>query len=245
MPGNGQKRWTSIAAESVAIVVSILLAFAIDAWWEERKEREYEQEALSGLKSEYEDHRQVIEWQIDFHTMSLRAIAGLMAGCQTGDYQSSEFTVDKAMYYLGVPLTTDLGNGVRDAIISAGRIEVIQDRELRYQLAEWDSVVDELYDGQEFNRDYVRETLYPYLNRNGIPHSGPSENEEGRPWPVTPRYLSDHPETLASLFGDPEFCSILDFRYSHMDHTRSEYDRVLESINRILDQINQSFRVIQ
>jgi hypothetical protein len=30
--------WTTIAVEAVAIVLSILLAFAIDAWWTEKGE---------------------------------------------------------------------------------------------------------------------------------------------------------------------------------------------------------------
>ena len=34
------------AAEAAAIVASILLAFTIDAWWEERQERELEQETV-------------------------------------------------------------------------------------------------------------------------------------------------------------------------------------------------------
>ena len=56
MPDASQIPWKSITVESVAIVVSILLAFAIDAWWEERQERRFEQEALVSLKSEYESH---------------------------------------------------------------------------------------------------------------------------------------------------------------------------------------------
>jgi len=37
MSDSQKNRWKSLSIEATAIVVSILLAFAIDAWWEERQ----------------------------------------------------------------------------------------------------------------------------------------------------------------------------------------------------------------
>jgi hypothetical protein len=54
MPGNGTISWPRITTEAAAIVGSILLAFAIDAWWDERQLRAEEQEILRGLKGEFE-----------------------------------------------------------------------------------------------------------------------------------------------------------------------------------------------
>lgn len=45
--------WESIAVEAAAIVVSILLAFAIDAWWTEKKESEVEHVALQALRADF------------------------------------------------------------------------------------------------------------------------------------------------------------------------------------------------
>jgi hypothetical protein len=239
MPNTAQIPWKSITAESIAIVISILLAFAIDAWWEERRERQFEQESLDNLRSEYLDHRRAIEWQIDFHVTSMRAIADIMAACRSGAFESEEFSIDDALYYLRVPMTTDLGSGVRDALLSAGRIDVLRDKDLRYELAEWDSVLLELTDSQLFNREYVREIVYPYMTRKGIPTSGSNDQREGRPWPLPARFLADEPETTKQLITDNEFCSILDVRYADMDHTRTEYENLLSTINRILGRIEQ------
>ena len=46
--------WSRIGAESVAIVASILLAFAINAWWEDKLERDLETQQLSRLRAELE-----------------------------------------------------------------------------------------------------------------------------------------------------------------------------------------------
>ena len=45
--------WKTIIVEAVAIVVSILLAFAIDAWWAEKKEQDVEHVALLALRSDF------------------------------------------------------------------------------------------------------------------------------------------------------------------------------------------------
>ena len=47
--------WLRMFVEGTAIVVSILLAFAIAAWWEGRGQLQEEQSILIGLQAEFED----------------------------------------------------------------------------------------------------------------------------------------------------------------------------------------------
>ncbi len=49
--------WKRLAVEAAAIVVSILMAFSIDAWWDGRKDQLEEQEILVGLEVEFIDLR--------------------------------------------------------------------------------------------------------------------------------------------------------------------------------------------
>ena len=49
--------WKRLAVEAAAIVVSILLAFGIDAWWDARNDVVEEREILIGLEIEYVDLR--------------------------------------------------------------------------------------------------------------------------------------------------------------------------------------------
>ena len=48
--------WPRLIAESVAIVASILLAFAIDAWWDVQQTFAVEQELLSNLEVGLEEN---------------------------------------------------------------------------------------------------------------------------------------------------------------------------------------------
>ncbi len=46
-------QWKRRSVEAAAIVASILLAFAIDAWWAEQQDRRAESEILSRLHKEF------------------------------------------------------------------------------------------------------------------------------------------------------------------------------------------------
>ena len=47
--------WARLGVESVAIVASILIAFAIDTWWDDRQDREHERIYLESLRQEFAD----------------------------------------------------------------------------------------------------------------------------------------------------------------------------------------------
>jgi len=54
MPNARDIPWPRLIAESSAIVISILLAFSIDAWWTERQETVREERQIQALIAEFE-----------------------------------------------------------------------------------------------------------------------------------------------------------------------------------------------
>ena len=64
--------WPRILAEGGAIVVSILLAFGIQAWWEGAQEREEERATLQDLRADLVDN--VTELDRNLHQDSLRVV---------------------------------------------------------------------------------------------------------------------------------------------------------------------------
>ena len=223
-------QWKRLSIEAVVIVASILFAFAIDAWWDERNERQYEQDALLGLESEYEDHHTTIDRQISQHIELLGAVGYLMQACQSGTYSTTDMSLDDSIYYMMVPVTTDLGSGVRDSLISAGRIEILSNPELRYALVEWDRVLDEVTDGQILSRNLVRESIIPLLSKMGVSVAYGADGKDSHPWPVSTRPISTFGDKESQLFANEEFCTLLDHRYSHMNHTLDEFEELLKAV---------------
>lgn len=50
-----QRSAGALSLEGLVIVLSILAAFAIDAWWDGRQEQEREQIVLEGILEEFRD----------------------------------------------------------------------------------------------------------------------------------------------------------------------------------------------
>jgi hypothetical protein len=53
-------KWSRIFAEGVAIVVSILLAFAIQAWWDDLAENRVRQVTIRGLLEDFEMNQRYV-----------------------------------------------------------------------------------------------------------------------------------------------------------------------------------------
>jgi hypothetical protein len=60
MPETEKIHWKRLALEATAIVASILLAFAIDAWWDDRNEAQLERRMLSALLVEFEQNAELL-----------------------------------------------------------------------------------------------------------------------------------------------------------------------------------------
>jgi hypothetical protein len=61
MTNTDNMQWKRTAAEGVAIVLSILLAFWIDTWWEDRKEARLEVVYLLELQEDFEQNKTRLE----------------------------------------------------------------------------------------------------------------------------------------------------------------------------------------
>ena len=145
------------------------------------------------------------------------------------------------MFALQVPETTDLGAGVRDTMISSGKLDILSDRQLRFELAEWDSVLDELIDDQNNGTAIVLNLIHPYLTRMGVPMSGPISQSPGQEYSsIKLRSLADSPDVVTKLCADPEFSSIVEIRHGYMVHTAIEFEGVILAIERILARIDES-----
>ena len=171
--------WKRLSIEAAAIVASILFAFAIDAWWNGRQLRVEEAELLVGLQQEFLHNRTALEQAIEFHSAILSSHRNLLVACRQGSWESETLTLDQALNKLTAPPTLDFNGGVLDALVSAGRFEIISNNNLRTKLAAWRGVLDEVQDDEIINRNLVFERVIPYLLRWHIPVSRAFEGEMG------------------------------------------------------------------
>ncbi len=162
--------WPRIIVEGLAIVVSILLAFAIDAWWADKQERREESHALDVLIS---DLGLTIDQLEEFQSHSMNIVnASLSAYKALADdvLASERDRISDLVVKSRFRRTMKLPRAAYTDLISTGDIRFIKDRQLRdaiiqfYQMVERSELIIEknstLSSDVNLTQVFVREGLF-------------------------------------------------------------------------------------
>ena len=162
--------WKRIGVEAAAIVCSILLAFAIDAWGSARQSSIEEQELLSQLRVEFLTNSALLEDRRSRHLQVLAALRNLLAA--TGPAVENEsISVTEIKRDLYVTLgwwTYDPQSGVLDSIIQSGKIGIIKSGKLRTSLASWPALFRDLAEDEAFIASYSLEFVFPLYQQETV-----------------------------------------------------------------------------
>ena len=231
--------WQRLALEGAVIIVSILLAFGIDAWWEEHKDRMKEQEILVGLQEEFHLTRELLANAMETLSERVLTLEALLIAIDVGSPAKELSISDDFMQAMLAPSTTDLGSGALDALLNSGRVELLENKSLRAKLAAWNGVLGEVNDDEQNNSQFIYEQLIPYFIRNSVPVSGPMSLWY-ESWAAPKRSIADNPEAFARLLQDSEFRVMTELFHGYMTHGIGEFEAALDAIDEILAEIQKS-----
>lgn len=157
-------RWLILAAEGAAIVVSILLAFAIDAWWDERAERKQEAALLAGLLADFRASQTHLESWLAGNRVVERTTTELLERIRTAG-RNAPITVlgEHIIGAISTPTYSPTDSTLR-AAISSGQVELIRDHDLRKELALWDQLLADTVEDEILIREIVVHRIIPVLS---------------------------------------------------------------------------------
>ena len=135
--------WRRVLIEGVVIVGSILLAFAIDAWWDRQTTAGETHQALRALEAELVENLAYFESAEDVYRVAGQAGADLLH--LTGP-EVSVADGEQVSYLIGEmwrrPDLDPPSTGASAAMVSTGAAARVRSRELRQELALWPAYVD-------------------------------------------------------------------------------------------------------
>jgi hypothetical protein len=226
--------WKRLAVEAAAIVVSILMAFSIDAWWDGRKDQLEEQEILVGLQVEFIDLRSRLDQWAQSNRTGIQFIEQYLSDSVT---EMDLHSVESTFTYAILVNVLDQG-GALDALLASGRLERISDRGIRARLVKWPDWLDDIHTNDLSSRSHVMSQVVPFLAKYGFPQKICPEPEF---FLICPEFGPVPPEYL-QLAEDPEFRAMLVMRRAWMrsavlDHedARDEADKILLMLRANLD----------
>jgi len=184
--------WPRIFAEGGAILLSILLAFWIDAWWDDRADSQRERALLSALLKDFQAARDEFENISAGHQKVFSSMDEILYWAEAGSVSESDrANVDLRLSNVFWTPTFNPPMGAVDTILASGRLDLLRNPTLVTELTGWSSLVDDLNEREAIAANHFYQTVYPYLSANlniqdldkDIPYPG------GVPWAQQPQSL--------------------------------------------------------
>jgi hypothetical protein len=241
MANSNDVQWKRIFAEGAAIVISILLAFAIEAWWSNYQDRAEEQGILLGLKSEFGHNLSLIETEISYRNAVIRSILRIFDASSMQSSIDSE-DLDELIGDVTWWSNIEYSRGAIDGLIQSGRLTLIANEEMRRALASIPSIYADTTRAELNDRDTTNGVVIPFLNTHASLSQIANTMAKGRPGtglsPTLPVYPASEHQDHTALLRDPEFLGIL--VQEHWNHLEAITDykslkAALENALRLID----------
>jgi len=154
-----------LLVEGAAIIASILLALAIDAWWDNRSERIQERAALQALAVDFEAAAAGLAAQLVLRDSTVVAADWILG--RTGPAADRQ-QADSLRLWL--PQIMRLGGfdpplGTLDALLGSGELRLVRNPALRAALAAFPSALNDVKETQSFAATVHFGLVLPYLNQ--------------------------------------------------------------------------------
>lgn len=229
--------------EGTAIIASILLAFAIDAWWEDRTTQQELREHLLILRDDFAFSLETIAERWEFVKQREKSIVEILdvtydpaAGL---DLEALDTRLGHLMWHIS---SSPIETGGLDGLIASGLIDSIGNLELRKSITLWPGQIRYLQSVLSQDYDTYYQLLAPYLvDSANIPQIFRSQHQvPGMPdapsqrFPLTPNNTMDH----NSLLRDAKFQNVLAQIWAVQHEILAAYSSTHEFLNETIEFID-------
>jgi len=143
----GKRAWAPAVRDLLLIVVSILIAFSLDAWWDRLTQHSRLQQGLDAVAAEFVTNRAVADSILRGNTEAGRWSAANGFGDLFPDSLSPQLSLDDARGFFTLG-TFEPVDGAIQAFLRGDQLSEIRDLELQATLAAWPSKLEDFREDQ-------------------------------------------------------------------------------------------------
>jgi hypothetical protein len=163
-PQDSPSRAARLAVEGLVIMVSILVAFALESWGADRQIRSEVAEELAGIDRELETNIGLVAYQMDLMSRQLKASDTLVTMLAAANSPTLAVR-DSIVWWVFEPSPTlNMRFGAIDALIASGRLPFVRSPELRLGLAALRGVVEDAVEEQIAANAIQEDRLLPMIS---------------------------------------------------------------------------------
>ena len=235
MPSSEQIPWKRLIAEAAAIVLSILLAFGIDAWWDLRAQEEDARGYLEAIQTELKENREIIEYDLQSLGSWVLDSRIFLEDVVSPEATPSKEQVRQMVWETGPEQTTPLLRAAIDDLISSGGLQAIKSAEIRRAIAQYVRTLERDASELEDVRDNFREYILQYhLQYGSFTEFDWEEYAEVDETQVT--FALD----IKAFAANRDYANLLIVRILNFSNLRDTHREVLAQIDRVLTLVDGS-----
>jgi hypothetical protein len=234
-------RRARLLGEGFVIVVSILLAFGIDALWVQSQMRTEEREALVALETEFEANRSQVEEILEGHRMAREHIETLVRLTEAEIQALSQLEISQIMISTCNPWRFDPVLGTLDALISSGRLGILRHAALREALTTFRNLVADAAGDADFMDLHAVDVWRAEVTLGGPWTDPETELGVGGVAVTSPNYIA--PATADDLIrvrGDAHFMGLVSRCHINIGYYVGDLERIHAQALLVLDRIIES-----
>lgn len=229
--------------EGTVIVFSILLAFWIDAWWEESQEREREVMLLRALLDDVQTMRQGFDTQRSYNEAILDATETLLHAGASRSTRLSPNDVDRLLgNVVWYNTYTFWESASMDLLVSSGDLADLSDLNLVQLLLSLHNRIESAQRRYRLDEAFYRDRLIPFLGAHAnLPQILAAIDHA----PGVPQWSYDFPDIdfadttdHTDLLSDDEFLGLLaakiDLQHDIMNYSLGNLDEHLDGVIQVL-----------
>ncbi len=159
----------NIILEILIVIIGITIAFWVNNWGEEKKERKLEMEFLRSLDQELASDSSAFHYQITNNQNNLKYLNQFIRLCREKDYRN-----DSAQWLVGHFLNRNnwvINSNTYDMLKSGGKLDIISDFELRSEISAFFHIrVLQTSKLLDIIQEFMDRQMDPYLTENSDYH---------------------------------------------------------------------------
>lgn len=208
----------TILLEILIVIIGITIAFWLNNWGEERKERDLEMEFLKSLRTELATDSAAFAYQVGQNEKNLAGLNGFISLLRKKDYKN-----DSVTRFIGSFLNRNnwiINDNTFEVLKSGGKLDIISDFELR-------SDISAFYRIRTFQTERILEVIQHFMDNQMQVYL--TKNSD--------YFISEQPDP--AFVRDPEFQNLLVLWSELNDHKLGLYDQIIADITQLISKLDE------
>ncbi len=211
----------SIVLEILIVIVGITIAFWLNNWGEERKERRLEQEFLKTLRSDLAADSAAFVYQVEANQANARRVFSFKEILRKKQYDN-----DSIQWFIGSFLNRNnwvINDNTFEILKSGGKLDIIQDFDLRTEIGQYFRI--RTYQTEHMLniiQTFMDEHMNVYLTKN------------------TDYFIQNKPDK--AFVRDTEFQNLLANWADLNDEKLALYEEILENISYLISKLDEQLK---